>query len=194
MKYQGKKCIHNKITFTWWHGKVNNSDGEETILLTYKGSSGNSSHKSMGILLVQLCTQQFLHIAMQRKSALTHLHFLPQPWVQPDEIRVRILPGAGACVMYTGESDEFRCFHLQVLGSKEFHNHIWICRYTQMCIRDSHRTNTRKRRSAPKSLMDPQHLAEGSFPKDEKSVYESFLCKHCLLYTSLVTLKIKIFI
>ena len=42
-----------------------------------------------------------------------------------------------------------------------------------------HRTNTRKRRSAPKSLMDPQHLAEGSFPKDdEKSVYESFLCKH----------------
>ena len=45
-----------------------------------------------------------------------------------------------------------------------------------MCIRD------RKRRSAPKSLMDPQHLAEGSFPKDEKSVYESFLCKHMQLH------------
>ena len=45
-----------------------------------------------------------------------------------------------------------------------------------------HRTNTRKRRSAPKSLMDPQHLAEGSFPKDEKSVYESFLCKHVQLH------------
>ena len=25
--------------------------------------------------------------------------------------------------------------------------------------------------------MDPEHLAEGSFPKDEKSVYELFLCK-----------------
>ena len=36
-----------------------------------------------------------------------------------------------------------------------------------MCIRDS---------------MDPQHLAEGSFPKDEKSVYESFLCKHVQLH------------
>ena len=45
-----------------------------------------------------------------------------------------------------------------------------------------HRTNTGKRRSAPKSLMDPQHLAEGSFPKDEKSVYESFLCKHVRLH------------
>ena len=45
-----------------------------------------------------------------------------------------------------------------------------------------HRTNTRKRRSAPKSLMDPQHLAEGSFPKDEKSVYESSLCKHVQLH------------
>ena len=61
-----------------------------------------------------------------------------------------------------------------------------------MCIRDRskaanlqcmfHRTNTRKRRSTPKSLMDPQHLAEGSFPKDEKSVYEPFLCKHVQLH------------
>ena len=34
-----------------------------------------------------------------------------------------------------------------------------------MCIRDS-----------------PQHLAEASFPKDEKSVYESFLCKHVQLH------------
>ena len=33
-----------------------------------------------------------------------------------------------------------------------------------------HRTNTRKRRSAPKSLMDSEHLADGSFPKDEKSM------------------------
>ena len=31
-------------------------------------------------------------------------------------------------------------------------------------------------------LMDPQHLAEGSFPKDEKSIYESFLCKHVQLH------------
>ena len=45
-----------------------------------------------------------------------------------------------------------------------------------------HTTNTRKRRSAPKSLMDRQHLAEGSFPKDENSVYESFLCKHVQLH------------
>ena len=36
-----------------------------------------------------------------------------------------------------------------------------------MCIRDS---------------MDPEHLAEGSFPKDEKSVYESVSYTHLDVY------------
>ena len=46
-----------------------------------------------------------------------------------------------------------------------------------------HVTNTGKRRRAPESPMNSEHLAEGPLPKDETSVCEPFHCIHVQLYT-----------